>query len=426
MARAIYSRVKHILHPLMRKGWWHWARMLALLFVGIYAGHELKDAERFTDLKFALYQKQMQLLHIGHLYPRRTALVLLNDDDFYGDVFQQRAPINRAGLAQILDRLNQVGVGTVVLDFDLRSPKPQNPHFIFPSYQAENAVLSEAFKRICADGRNLVLASELDEGPDDKYVVLPSIYTAALPQLPCVTTGYLQLPVDMRTVPGPAQLSGGGYVDSLSLATVKVVDPIAYGDATRKVDDTFRFGQFLSPGDYSARNGRQFIFSGQDLNRLDLATLRSQLADKIVLVSGNWSLRNYGSGNLIDMHPSPGGVMPGAMLHANYIEALLDRTGTFNGITDVMAELLESALVIVLAVVGVLNIHGFWKWGAFAIGMMLSLLLTYVLLQNLGLFLDFFIPLLMIAVHTLFEEFLEMRQELHHARTKLRGHHEQP
>lgn len=228
----------------------------------------------------------------------------------------------------------------------------------------------------------------------------------------------------MRTVPGPAQLSGGGYVDSLSLATVKVVDPIAYGDATRRVDDTFRFGQFLSPSDYSARNGRQFIFSGGDLDRLDLATLRSQLSDKIVIVSGNWSSRSYGSGNLIDMHPSPGGMMPGAMLHANYIEALLDRTGTFNGITDGMAELLESGLVIVLAVVGVLNIHGFWKWGAFASGMTVSLLLTYVLLQNLGLFLDFFIPLLMIAVHTVVEEFLDIRHELHHARSKLRGHHE--
>lgn len=424
MDRTIRSHIQRVLQPLTSKGWAHWARMLALLFAGIYAGHELKDAPWLTDMKFVLYQKQMQLLRPGHLYPRRTALVLLDDDDFYGSLFQQRNPINRAGLARILERLNAIGVGTVVLDFDLRSPKPQDPHFTFPLYQAENATLLESLKKVCAEGRHLVLTSELDDVPDGKYVVLPSIYTDALPQLPCVTSGYLQLPVDMRTVPGPAQLSGGGYVDSLSLATVKVVDPIAYGDATRKVDDTFRFGQFLSPSDYGARNGRQFIFSGGDLDRLDLGTLRTQLADKIVIVSGNWSLRNYGSGNLIDMHPSPGGEMPGAMLHANYIEALLDRTGTFNGITDIMAELLESGLVIVLAVVGVLNIHGFWKWGAFATGMTVSLLLTYVLLQNLGLFLDFFIPLLMIAVHTLVEEFLAIRHELHHARLKLRGHHE--
>lgn len=424
MDRSIRSRIERVLQPLTSKGWAHWARMLALLAAGIYAGHELKDVPWLTDVKFMLYQKQMQLLRSGHLYPRRTAMVLLNDDDFYGSIFQQRTPINRAGLAQILDRLNAIGVGTVVLDFDLRSPKPREPHFTFPIYQAENSTLLESFKKLCADGRHLVLTSELDDVPDDKYVVLPSIYTDALFQLPCVTSGYLQLPVDMRTVPGPAQLSGGGYVDSLSLATVKVVDPIAYGDATRRVDDTFRFGQFLSPSDYSARNGRQFIFSGGDLDRLDLATLRSQLSDKIVIVSGNWSSRSYGSGNLIDMHPSPGGMMPGAMLHANYIEALLDRTGTFNGITDGMAELLESGLVIVLAVVGVLNIHGFWKWGAFASGMTVSLLLTYVLLQNLGLFLDFFIPLLMIAVHTVVEEFLDIRHELHHARSKLRGHHE--
>jgi len=70
----------------------------------------------------------------------------------------------------------------------------------------------------------------------------------------------------------------------------------------------------------------------------------------------------------------------------------------------------------------VMDLHASFKWGAFVSGLLLSIIFTYVLLQNLGLFLDFAIPLLMIVVHTLVEEILHMRHELHHTRHKLKEH----
>jgi len=81
---------------------------------------------------------------------------------------------------------------------------------------------------------------------------------------------------------------------------------------------------------------------------------------------------------------------------------------------------LEGLLVILLGVIGALDIHASWKWGAFFGGLLLSVLFTYVLLQNLGLFLDFLVPLLMIVVHTFVEEVLHMRHELRHSRHKLK------
>jgi len=71
-------------------------------------------------------------------------------------------------------------------------------------------------------------------------------------------------------------------------------------------------------------------------------------------------------------------------------------------------------LVLALALVGLMEIHALWKWAALAIGLVLSLLLTYTLLQNLGLFLDFLIPLLMIVFHTLGEEVLGIWHEFQH------------
>jgi hypothetical protein len=73
--------------------------------------------------------------------------------------------------------------------------------------------------------------------------------------------------------------------------------------------------------------------------------------------------------------------------------------------------MIEIGLVLALALIGLLEIHTLWKWAAFAIGLVLSVLLTYTLLQDLGLFLDFLIPLMMIVFHTLGEELIKLWHE---------------
>lgn len=110
------------------------------------------------------------------------------------------------------------------------------------------------------------------------------------------------------------------------------------------------------------------------------------------------------------------------MIHANYVEAELNPDSTFVPISDETAEYVEWSLAFLLALVGALEIPALWKWGSVGLCFLFSLLLTYTLMQNLGLFLDFFVPFLMIVVHTLTEELLEMRRELKHARHLLKEH----
>ena len=143
----------------------------------------------------------------------------------------------------------------------------------------------------------------------------------------------------------------------------------------------------------------------------DGAKLKHQLADKLVFVGAKWHANAYGVGPFADQHNSPGGMEPGVMLHANYVEAMLDRTGTFAPVSDSTAEMIEIGLVLALALIGLMEIHVLWKWAALATGLTLSLLLAYTLLQNLGLFLDFLIPLLIIVFHTLGEELIKIWHE---------------
>jgi hypothetical protein len=76
----------------------------------------------------------------------------------------------------------------------------------------------------------------------------------------------------------------------------------------------------------------------------------------------------------------------------------------------------------VLALVGALEVHAGWKWAGFVVSFLASVVVAYALLQNLGIFLDFFIPILIILLHTMTEAVLEMRHEIHHLKHQLHTH----
>lgn len=407
------SRLLQMIRPFTRKGWGHWLRFALLLTAAGFAGHLLSTSRWLTPFRYWIYHRQLLMRDRSRLYPQRTALVLLNDDDYWSDTFQARSPLKRGQLANLVDRLREVGANTVALDVDLRSPIPKQPGFEFDDYKAEDALLIAAIGRMCQAGRHVVLASSIGFTPDG-YVEMPSIYTDALKQLPCVKRGYIQLPFDMRRIPGQLDLVDGGTLDSLALAVTGIADPTAHAAAEADNGHGFRFAEYLTEADFAPKNGRTFVFSGQDLIHNDINALRNQLADKLVFVGARWHANAYGAGPLVDTFNSPGGMEPGVMLHANYVEAILDRSGTFIPLSDSAAEIIEIFLALLLAMIGVLEIHSAWKWAAFAIGIVLSILFTYTLLQNLGLFLDFLIPMLMIVVHAIVEEAMKMVHELHH------------
>jgi CHASE2 domain-containing sensor protein len=412
---SIVTRLRSIVGPFVRKGWWHWLRFALLLTAGGLLGHVLNDAPWLTQVRYSIYHREMMMRgDRSQHYPKRTALVLLDDDDYWGNSYQARTPLKRDVLADLLDRLNALGVNTVAFDVDLRSPHPDDPKFEFADYQAEDEKLAAAIGRMCAAGRHVVLAASIQFG-DDGYAQMPSIYTAKISNLSCVKLGYIQLPYDMRRIPGTLELTNGPPLDSLPLAVTGIVDPTARADSSNDTGHGFRFSEYLDEADFDKQlNGRSFVFSGNQIMTTDVVAMRDQLTDKLVFVGAKWHANAYGVGPLVDQHNSPGGMEPGVMLWANYVEAMLDRTGTFAPLSDSVGEMLEVGLVLALAMVGLLEIHTLWKWAAFAIGLILSLLLTYTLLQNLGVFLDFLIPLLIIVFHTLGEELINFWHEFQH------------
>ena len=407
--------------PVLRKGWRHWVRFAALLAAGSYLGHVLSESPRFSDIRYELYQRQVRLQHRGRIYPQHTMLILLDDDDYWSEEYQARSPYKRDKLAALLDRLNDSGANIVGFDIDWSSPLTKMPDYDFPDYVHEDELFFAAVKRMCDAGRHVVLTEGVtgrDRPP--YYHQIPTIYRSRLSGLPCVTVGHDGFDTDMRKIPGMVRLDTGGYLDSFSLAIVKMVDPVSYAELVKAEDKGFRFGNYLTPEDFNPKAGKRFVYNGKAVSGMNTTELRQALADKVVVVGGDYSGFAYGEGRHVDMHNSPGGEEPGAMLHANYVEAELNQESTFTPISDNTAEYLEWALAFILALIAALNVPAAWKWGSVGICFVFSVLLTYVLMQNLGLFLDFFVPFLMIVVHTVTEEILEMRRELKHAKQLLK------
>jgi hypothetical protein len=404
------------------------------LVVGIFAGHWLGSSSWFTQVRYKLYPYQIFTWNQSSLHPRHTALVLLDDGDYWGDRFQARTPLKRDALAELISQLDMAGVNTVVLDVDLRSPHPWDPNFEFPDYtngggkqKGEDEQLFEAIQHMCSEGRYVVLASSV-RFDQYGYHEMPSIDGSVFsPDSYCgkkrlARKGYIQLPNDMRQFPGRLPLvdddgTAAGHLDSLPLAVVGTADELAYADAIGDSAKGFRFSEYLTEDDFR-KSG--LIYSGRKVEALKAHDPMGPLANRIVFIGANWSSYASGNGSRVDLHLSPGGVEPGVMLLANYVEAMLDRTGTFAPMSDIAASALEIGLAIFLGLVWAMEVHAGWRWGAAGFVVLLCIFLTNVLLQDLGLFLDFLVPLLVIVVHALIEELLGLRHKLQHAK-----HHSQ-
>jgi hypothetical protein len=397
-------------------------RFACLLVLGWYGGQFLKDSPSLTGLRYWMYRQQLKLDALGTTHPQKTVIVLLDDEDYWGPEFEGRTPLKRDVLAEILDKLWDAGVNTVAIDVDLRSPYRTKPDFDFPTYKDEDAKFLSAVGSMCS-GRNVVLASSVII-ENNQYVETPSVYSAAEGNLSCLHKGYIQLPRDLRRVPGTLPLWDGKELDSLSLATVKLINPTAYRDALDHPERGFRFSRYLSEADYQPRDGVTFLYNWHTLKDTDPITLRRELADKVVLIGGYWHTYAYGQGPRVDQFNSPVGAMAGVFLHANYIEALAGERGTFAPISDTIAELLELLLVLGFTYAGLLKIHAAWKWGAFFCTCILGVAITYVLIANLGIFMDFLVPILIIIGHTVVEEFVAMRLEIRHLKHHSGGAHQ--
>jgi CHASE2 domain-containing sensor protein len=196
-------------------------------------------------------------------------------------------------------------------------------------------------------------------------------------------------------------------VESFATAIVRSVDQVAYDRTVKHGSDELPFAQYIDEEEFAATGAQ---ISASELIK-DAEAARKHLSGKIVIVSGNWNSRAFGVGPRVDLHASPVGAIPGAMMHANYVEAMLSERA-FSPLPDWLVVAIELFAVVFLSVVMVLDLST-WAEVAAVVGVTLLFLGANFFLQNLGRFLDFFVPLVMILGHVAAERINEWRIAAH-------------
>jgi CHASE2 domain-containing sensor protein len=407
----------------------HWVRVVLVIVLGLYASHLASEHTSWIDLY--LYQRLSEL-DWRPLEPRNTVIVLIDDELFWRGRLAGRNPVKRDYLAELITVLDCAGADVIALDVDLRSPDPNGQPPDHPDYASETTMLVNTIKRSTGDphpcitgnssysvpSRRIVLSRALGASRDGHYVAQANIYdgaglchddanTAAAVTVYC---GYLELSHDIRILPPALLLDDGHRMVSFALAIIQARRRLR-PDEGLDVQDRLRFGSYIPTETwYGKRKGRpaSVVFLAREVLEQSPEARRQKLESKIVLVGGAWAELAYRRGQPVDLWPSPVGPIPGVLIHANYVEALLD-SRTHAPIPELTERAIELGLLLLCLVAFKVRLRA-WHKSVVVGALLFSLLLTaYFAFQNLGLVFDVFIPLLFLGAHAGFEQVLEWR-----------------
>jgi len=164
----------------------------------------------------------------------------------------------------------------------------------------------------------------------------------------------------------------------------------------------FPYGDYLEPGKFPQ-------LSASSVMSIDNSLLRENVAGKLVLIGSNWHRLAWGTGPLNDSHLTPVGSISGVFVHANYAEAILE-TDYHRQPPDWFADAVEGLVLLSMAVLFAGKMNSWKKMAVVVSATFLFITLGYMLLQNLGIYFDFLIPLVFLMLHVLADKVLEWRR----------------
>jgi len=376
------------LKHLRDKGRWHWTLSICLIIVGVVVEHVLDSHLVWERARYAAYHV-LQAKEIHPIRPKRTTLVVIGDDEYWNGELARRVPIKRDYLARVVSALDKGEPCEIILDFDFESPAPQSGAYEAPAYSAETKILADTI--IDVSSRRKIVLPRTIEPQGALNVREPAVLDNYNFDSARIGQGYINLPEDMREIPLTAPLKGGGKLDSLATAAVRLIDPQAVVEAEGMRGDSLPFGTFIEPEKFKTLTTTEVL-------NADPRTLKSKIECSLVIVGGVWHKDAYGRGKQADAILTPAGNIAGVFAHANFIEALLD-SRTFRPLAMWQRIFLGVGLSLLLAV----TMASPWRsWVRVTLVLTISALpvmISYFFRQNLGVFFDFFLPSVMVLVH---------------------------
>jgi len=380
----------------IRRSWTHWLVATVLVVIGLFAGDYISKKMIFERALYPIFGK-LQSVSPRPIRPRRTVLVLIGDQEFYGERLAHRTPTKRDYLADLIRKLSDAGPELIALDFTMRSASGQDSKEN-PEYEQETSKLKQAITEASLKTKLVLAITVAKEENSDSYSVEPTVlddlYEKNLP----LAKGFVHLPEDQRRVPLTLKSSSNMTIDSFAAAAVRLVDGTALAEAEANRVGALPFGTFIEPAKFKT-------LSASEVLTTDPVKLKSDIACKIVLIGGVWHATPQGRPFESDLFLTPVGKLDGVFVHANFIEALLD-SRTYRPLGPWVAISLEALLSSIVAVILGLTWPLWRRLRLLVLVCAFLVLLSYVLWQNLGVFFDCFVPILLLVIHVLVERLL--------------------
>jgi len=398
----VYSlpRTRRLFDQFQRKGVFYWIRILAIILIGVFVGNRLDETEFGLSARYKMYQF-LQQLRPTTSYPHETALVLIGDDEYWRGELGGRKPLRRDYLARLLRAVDYAEPAVIAIDVDFRSPTPDGSIVEFPQYEAETKELLEVIKDL--SGRRPIILPKtinLDDG-GGTYKTESDIYNGFDFGSGNVRYGFIVLPDNVEKLPLRVTLKDGSTLDSFSEAIVRAYRPEAL-KRLGNADTVSPFASYLNP-EYFRTLAASEVLSGANLD-----STRKQLGGKVVIIGGAWHTEGYGRGPVVNTFQTPVGHIGGNFIHANYTEAILDQR-TYSPVKNKYLLVIECLLALVVALIFALNIQPYFKLGLIFLLTVLLIFFSYVSWQTLDLLYSFFMPVLFLILHLLFEQVREWR-----------------
>jgi CHASE2 domain-containing sensor protein len=369
--------------------WHYWAGVAAFIVVGMLFSDWAARQDFWPAARYLTYQFLTGLSWRKAL-PQNTVVVLVDDDEYWRGEPARRVPIKRTYLAKLVRAIDAADPAVIAIDFDLSSPLPDGSVVEHPDYAAETQTLLNTIREL-APRRKIVLAQTIRFDANRDYVLASDIYggfdfggAAAN-----VRKGYIALPYEVSRVPLALPLAGGGSVDSFALAIVKAYNADALQRLPRG-SSHFPLGGFIEAKKFHT------VAAGAVLKN-DAAAIEL-LAHRAVILGAGWHRLAYGAGAPVDLHFSPVGEIAGALLHANFVEAIVDGR-IFSPAGEKFLKALEFFLALGGALLFALRMRAARQWGIVAGATVLLFAGSYVALQNLGVFFESFLPIVFVWLH---------------------------
>jgi CHASE2 domain-containing sensor protein len=166
--------------------------------------------------------------------------------------------------------------------------------------------------------------------------------------------------------------------------------------------NVFPFGGWLKPDEFDRLDAESVL-------TLETMELHDKVAGKLVFVGSNWHQLGWKTGPLSDSHLTPIGPLPGVFVHANYAEAILAEDYYWPA-PEWVAYVLEIGVLLAMALLLALEMNPLKTLTIVIVSSLLFIAAGYILLQNLGIYFDFFIPLIFLLLHFSADRILEWRR----------------